>query len=99
MKVQVQSVNFKADRSLIEFVEKKINTLDKFHDKIVSSEVYLKVQQTSEKENKNIEAKINIPGNDIIVKRQAKTFEEGVLLTVDALKRQLRKSKEKSRGR
>lgn len=99
MKVQVQSVNFKADKSLIEFVEEKLNTLDRFYDKIVSAEVFLKVQQTSEKENKNVEARVGIPGNDIMVKRQAKTFEEGVLLTVDALKRQLRKSKEKSRGR
>lgn len=99
MKVQVQSVNFKADKSLIEFVEKKINTLDKFYDKIVSSEVFLKVQHTSEKENKNIEVRIGIPGNDLIIKKQSKTFEEGVLLSVDTLKRQLKKTKEKQRAK
>ena len=55
MKVYVQSVNFNADKSLVEFVEKKVNSLEKYYDKIVDSEVYLKVHQTSEKENKNVE--------------------------------------------
>ncbi|MDX1829845.1 MAG: ribosome-associated translation inhibitor RaiA [Lutibacter sp.] len=97
MKVYVQSVNFNADKDLIDFVEKKVNSLEKFYDKIVDSEVFLKVQQTSEKENKNVEIKINVPGNDIVVKKQGKTFEEGTMLAVDSLKRQLAKKKEKIR--
>jgi putative sigma-54 modulation protein len=99
MKVYVQSVNFKADKSLIEFIEKKLNGLDKFYDRIVDSEVFLKVQQTSEPENKVVEIKINIPGNELMVKKQAKTFEEGTLLAVDSLKRQVSKSKEKERSK
>ncbi len=95
MKVNVQSVNFNADKSLIEFIEKKLNSLEKFYDKIVDSEVYLKVQQTSEKENKTVEVKLNIPGNDIVVKKQCKTFEEGTMLAVESLKRSLEKAKEK----
>jgi putative sigma-54 modulation protein len=97
MKVYVQSVNFNADKDLIDFVEKKVNSLEKFYDKIVDSEVFLKVQQTSEKENKNVEIKINVPGNDIVVKKQGKTFEEGTMLAIDSLKRQLAKKKEKIR--
>ncbi len=99
MKVRVQSVNFNADRSLIEFIEKKVNSLEKYYDKIVDSEVYLKVQKTSEKENKSVDIKLNIPGNDFVVKKQCKTFEEGVMLTVDSLKRQLTKKKEKVRAK
>ena len=97
MKVNVQSVNFNADAGLIEFVEKKINNLEKFYDKIVDSEVFLKVQQTSDKENKVVDIKLNIPGNDLVVKKQCKTFEEGVVLAADTLKRQLTKKKEKVR--
>ena len=95
MKVYVQSVNFNADKSLIEFIEKKLNGLEKFYDKIVDSEVYLKVQQTSEKENKTVEIKVNVPGNDIVVKKQSKTFEEGTMLAVESIKRSLEKVKEK----
>jgi len=97
MKVHVQSVNFNIDKSLIEFTEKKVISLDKYYDKIVDVEVYLKVQQTSEKENKIVDIKVNVPGNDFVVKKQSKTFEEGIMLAVDSLKRQLAKKKEKVR--
>ena len=95
MKVFTQSVNFKADGDLIKYVEKKVGGLEKFHDKIVDVEVFLKVQKTSDKENKITEIKINIPGDELMVKKTAKTFEEGVSLSVESLKRQLEKSKEK----
>ncbi|MDX6747878.1 ribosome-associated translation inhibitor RaiA [Polaribacter sp. PL03] len=97
MKVFTQSVNFNADNELIEFVETKVSALTKFHDKIVDAEVFLKVQNTSDKENKITEIKINIPGSELIVKRETKTFEEGVNAAVDNLKRQLKRSKEKQR--
>ena len=97
MKVFVQSVNFNADKDLIDFIEKKVNGLEKYYDKIVDSEVFLKVQQTSVKKNKLVEIKINVPGNEIVVKKQSKTFEEGAMLAVDSMKRQLTKKKEKIR--
>jgi|TARA_B110000967_G_scaffold193729_1_gene221565 putative sigma-54 modulation protein len=97
MKVSTQSVNFNADKELIMFVEKKVGSLVKFHDKIVDSEVFLKVQNTSDKENKITEVKINIPGSELIIKRETKTFEEGIISAVDSLKRQLKRSKEKQR--
>ena len=99
MRVHVQSVNFNVDKDLVEFIEKKISSLEKYYDKIVDAEVFLKVQQTSEKENKLVEVKINIPGKDIIVKKQCKTFEEGAMQVVDSLKRQLTKKKEKVRAK
>lgn len=98
MKVFVQSVNFNADKELIEFVEKKVMALEKYYDKIIDSEVFLKVQQTSEKENKIIEVKINVSGGEFIVKKACKTFEQGVTLATDSLKRQLNKRKEKQRA-
>ena len=97
MKVFTQSVNFNADKQLMDLVEDKVSALIKFHDKIVNAEVFLKVQNTSDKENKITEIKINIPGSELIVKRETKTFEEGVNAAVDNLKRQLKRSKEKQR--
>jgi|TARA_B110001454_G_C12444210_1_gene319232 putative sigma-54 modulation protein len=97
MKVFTQSVNFNADADLINLVEKKIESLVKYHDKIVDAEVFLKVQNTSDKENKVTEVKINIPGSELIIKRETRTFEEGLNLAVDSLKRQLKRSKEKHR--
>ena len=97
MKTFTQSVNFNADKELISFVNGKLLTLTRFHDKIVDAEVFLKVLNTSNKENKRTEVKINIPGRELIIKKEAKTFEEGVNSAVDNLKRQLKRSKEKQR--
>lgn len=98
MKVFIQSVNFNADSDLLKYVESKVENLSKFHDKIIDAEVFLKVQSTSDKENKISEIKINIPGSELIVKKETKSFEEGISVGVDSLKRQLKKSKEKLRN-
>ncbi|MCF6223586.1 MAG: ribosome-associated translation inhibitor RaiA [Flavobacteriaceae bacterium] len=98
MKISVQSVNFNIDTDLMKYIEKKVNNLEKFHDHLLGAEVFLKVQSTSEKENKITEVKINLPGNDIVVKKLSKTFEEGLSLSLDSLKRQLVKRKEKLRA-
>ncbi len=98
MKVSVQSVNFNIDKELVKYIENKINSLEKFHDNILGAEVFLKVQNTREKENKISEVKISVPGNDLVVKKQSKTFEEGISVSVDSLRRQLVKTKEKRRA-
>ena len=97
MKVTTQSVNFNASADLLDFIEKKVASLSKFHDKIVNAEVFLKLENSSDKENKITEIKINIPGNELVVKKQFKSFEEGISTGVESLKRRLKKSKEKLR--
>lgn len=98
MKVSIQSVNFNISNDLVNYIEKKVNNLEKFHDHIIDAEVYLKVQSTSEKENKIVDIRINLPGADVVAKKQSKTFEEGVSVAVDSVKRQLVKRKEKLRA-
>jgi len=95
MKVSVQSVNFNISRDLVEYIEKKINNLEKFHDHILGAEIFLKVQSTSEKENKTVEVKMGLPGNDIVAKKNSKTFEDAISQAADSLRKQLVKRKEK----
>jgi putative sigma-54 modulation protein len=97
MKVNTQSVNFNADQKLIDFIQKRMNKLDQFYDKVIKSDVYLKVENTSEKQNKIFEARISVPGDSFIVKKQCKTFEEGADMAVSSLQRQLKKRKQKIR--
>jgi putative sigma-54 modulation protein len=75
-----------------------LDKLEKYFDKIVSSDVFLKVDNTSEKENKIVELKIHVPGDDFLVKKQCKTFEEAVELAAESLERLLVKRKEKIRS-
>ena len=97
MKINVQSVNFNIDKSLTEFINNKLNSLEKNYDKIIEVDVYLKVQNTSDKENKIAEVKVRIPGDEFIVKKQCKSFEHCIDLASVSLKRQLQKKKEKQR--
>lgn len=98
MKVNAQSVNFVADKKLINFVENRLDKLDLFYDKVISSDVYLKVQNTSAKENKIVEIKVQIPRDQLIVKKQCKSFEEAVDNACSSLERQLVKKKQKLRA-
>jgi putative sigma-54 modulation protein len=95
MKVNVHAVNFNVDRKLVDFIQERLNKIEKFYDKIVSTDVFLKVENTSDKENKIAEIKIHVPGDDFLVKKQCKTFEEAVELASESLERLVVKRKEK----
>lgn len=97
MKVETQSVNFNADQKLINFIQKRMDKLDQYYNKIIQSNVYLKVENTSLKENKIFEAKVKVPGDSFVVKKQCKSFEEGVDTAISSLERQLKKRKERLR--
>jgi|SRR5690606_27549790 len=98
MKVNVQSPGFDTDVKLIQFIEKKLSKLELFYDKIIYADVYLKLENTSEPENKIVEILLSIPGDDLIVKKDCKRFEIGVDECVKSLERQLKKRKEKQRA-
>lgn len=95
MKVNVHAVNFTVDAKLVDFIQARMDKLDKYYDKIVSSDVFLKVENTSGKENKIVEIKIHVPGDDFLVQKQCKSFEEAVDMTAESLERLLTKRKEK----
>jgi putative sigma-54 modulation protein len=98
MKVTTQSVNFNADGKLIDFIQKRLDKLDQFYDKVISSDVYLKVINTRSKENKMVEVKIHVPKDLFVVKKRCKTFEEAIDSACSSLERKLVKKKEKPRA-
>ena len=98
MNIKIQSVNFNINDNLSSFVNDKVGKLEQYFDSIISSEVYLKLENSTEVENKISEIKVLIPGNEIFVKKKAKSFEEATDLAVDALKKQINKHKEKIKG-
>lgn len=98
MKVNVQTPHFDADIKLINFIQRRLDKLEQFYDRIIYADVFLKVQNTSQKENKIVEVLLSIPGGDIIVKKECRKFEEGTDECANALERQLKKRKEKQRA-
>ncbi len=96
MNIQIHSIHFDADSKLIDFITKKTEKLSQFSDSIIASEVFLKIDKASDGSNKVVEIKLNIPGNDLFVKRQCQTFEEAADECSEALRQQIIKRKEKS---
>ena len=93
MEIRVQSIRFNADQKLLDFVEKKLSKLPKFYDEIIGVEVSMSL--LPEHENKNVKVLVKIPGNDVIVERNARTFEDAVVDCLDVLKEKLVRVKEK----
>jgi putative sigma-54 modulation protein len=96
MNIQIQSVHFDADQKLLSFIEEKVGKLNVMHDKIVKSEVTLKLDKSESNENKVAEIRLHVPGNDLFAKKQCSTFEEATDLAVDALKTQIKRYKERA---
>lgn len=97
MKVNIQAVNFNVDRKLVDFINERLTKLEKFYDKVVSFEVFLKLENSSDRENKTVDLKVLVPGDDVVVKKTCKTFEEAADLCADAVERMLLKRKEKQK--
>ena len=95
----MHSIHFDADVKLVDFIKEKIAKLTQFHDGILSGEVFLRLEHDGEnRENKVVEIKLAIPGNDLFAKRQGKTFEEATVSTVEALRNQVERTKERVRS-
>jgi putative sigma-54 modulation protein len=94
MKLQVHSIHFTADQKLIGFIEQKVNKLETFYDRLVSGEVFLRLNNEGI-ENKTVEIKLKVPGSELIAKEHAKSFEAAADLATEALKSQLNKFKTK----
>lgn len=93
MEIKVQSVKFNADQKLLDFVDKKLGKIEKFYEGITSVDVTMSL--LNEAQNKNVKVVVAIPGNTVVVERNAKTFEDAVTEAADILKENLTRIKEK----
>jgi putative sigma-54 modulation protein len=98
MNIRIKAVKFDADSKLEDFIQKKVSKLGRFFDDIITAEVFLKLENTPDLENKIVEVKLDIPGSDLFARKQTRSFEESTDEVVDALKQQILKHKEKQRG-
>ena len=98
MDIKISSVHFDADKKLLEFVDKKVSKLIKYYEDIVGAEVFLRLENAQELDNKMAEIRIAIPGSELFAKKQSKSFEEATDLAIEALRQQIVKHKEKGRG-
>lgn len=98
MEIRIRSIHFDATEKLQEFINKKVEKLQKSYEDIQKVEVQLKVEKPAAALNKTTSLTVTAPGNTLFVEKTCDTFEEGVDLCLDAMKVQLTKFKEKQRN-
>lgn len=94
MKLKVQSIHFNADKKLVNFIQKRIDKLETYFDRMVDGEVFLRLNNEGV-DNKTVEIKLNLPGNQLFATEKARSFEAAADQATEALKNQLKKFKTK----
>lgn len=95
MKLQMHSIHFEADQQLTDFIQQKVDKLETFFDRIVEGEVFLKHNNSDGINNKTVEIKMFVPGATLYSEEDAPSFEAAADAAVEAMRRQLKKYKEK----
>lgn len=95
MEVNITSIHFQADAKLKDFITEKLNKLIKFYDKLLSVDVFLKLENTGQVKDKIVELKAQIPGKILLASSTEKSFESSFDDAQENIIRQLKKNKEK----
>ena len=96
MNVNIQTVHFDADNKLVDYVNKKLEKLSTFHDRIIKVEVFLKLDNIVHNiKDKIAEIRVHVPRHNFFVKASSKSFEESFDTALESLVSQIKRKKEK----
>ncbi|GAB2949708.1 hypothetical protein GCM10027048_13510 [Hymenobacter coalescens] len=95
MKVQMQSVHFTADQKLLDFIQKRLDKLETFYDRVTEGEVIMRLNNNDGVNNKTVEIKLFVPGTSLFSQESAGSFEAAADAAAEQLKKQLIRHKEK----
>ncbi|MBN8783839.1 MAG: 30S ribosomal protein S30 [Sphingobacteriales bacterium SCN 48-20] len=96
MNVNIQTVRFDADNKLVEYVQRKLQKLGTFHDRIIEVQVYLKLDNVVHTiKDKIAEIRVHVPRHNFFVKSTSKSFEESFDAALDSVVNQIKRKKEK----
>ena len=96
MNVNIQTVHFDADLKLIDYVSRKAEKLNTFHDRILKIDVFLKLDNVVHNiKDKVVEIRVHVPRHDFFVKASSKSFEESFDTALESIVTQIKRKKEK----
>jgi putative sigma-54 modulation protein len=96
MNVNIQTVRFSPDVKLTAYVNRKLDKLQTFHDRIIKVDVYLKLDNVVHTiKDKVAEIRVHIPRYQFFVKSSSKSFEESFDSALESLVTQIKRKKEK----
>jgi ribosome hibernation promoting factor len=96
MNVNIQTVRFSPDSKLTDYINRKLEKLQTFHDRIIKVDVFLKLDNVVHHiKDKIAEIRVQIPRYQFFVKSSSKSFEESFDNALDSLVNQIKRQKEK----
>lgn len=96
MNVQIQTHHFDADRKLLDYVQKRLEKLETFHDRIIKVDVFLKLDNVVHTiKDKVAEIRVHVPKADFFVKSTSKSFEASFDEAFESLVNQIKRKKAK----
>lgn len=93
MEIRVKSLKFDADQKLLDYVQKKVSKLSRFSD--VLSDIDVTLSLCREPENKEVRLQAHAYGRDLVIERNASSFEDAISVAVDLMKEKIVRTKEK----
>ena len=94
MDIIIQSLGFTAGEGLETFVREKLEKFDK-ESRIIRANVTLFIGSDGNPNKYCCEIRLEVPGNDLFVKKNADSFEKAIVSAADALQRSRRREKDK----
>ncbi|MDE3235644.1 MAG: ribosome-associated translation inhibitor RaiA [Bacteroidota bacterium] len=96
MNVNIQTVHFDADVKLVDYVSRRAEKLNTFHDRIIKVDVFLKLDNVVHTiKDKMVEIRVHVPKHDFFVKASSKSFEESFDTALESIINQIKRKKEK----
>ncbi len=96
MDLKIQTVHFNADEKLVEYITKKVERLNTFHDRITKVDVFLKLDNVVHTiKDKIVELRVHVPRHDFFVKASSKSFEESFENALLSMINQIKRQKER----
>jgi len=92
MKIDIHAKNIEISDKLNDMIKKKVSKLSILYNQIIDTAVYLHEEGHNMKE---VQLKVNIKSQTLVCKERHETFESALDMSVDAMKKQILKCKEK----
>ena len=94
MDIIIQSLGFTAGEGLETFIHEKLEKFNK-ESTIIRANVTLFIGSDGNPNKYCCEIRLEVPGNDLFVKKNSDSFEKAVVAAADALQRSRKRAKEK----
>lgn len=97
MQTEVRAIQFKASDRLVSFTHERLTRIKQVYERAVHATVHYRIDNNHRSENKIAEVTLHVPGEDLVVRKEARTFEKALSMAVDRLRRVAREAKAKTK--